>query len=151
MNFFILFGNLFLYIVLKLTYNNHVKGGDKLNQMKKQSGKTTEEISSISGVPRGTLNKIFAGQTKDPHLETVRAIVHCLGYTLDDLDDEIQITKNAPEPAATDSEAIRRMQLLINSFEAAGYVRPGEDLTDEQLRFCMALVDFLDTYFGRNT
>ena len=53
---------------------------DKLNQMKKKSGMTTDEISEKSKVPKGTLNKIFAGQTKDPQLGTIKAVVHCMVY-----------------------------------------------------------------------
>ena len=56
---------------------------DRLAAMKKSSGKTTKQISEESEVPVGTLNKLFAGQTKDPKLETVRAVVHSLGYTLE--------------------------------------------------------------------
>lgn len=123
-------------------------GLEKIDVFKKEQGLTNEELSKLSGVPKATIDKITSGATRDPKLETIKALVYCLGHSLDDLDDK----KSAPEPAATDSEAtLRRMQLLIDSFEAAGYVRPGEDLTDEQLRFCMALVDFLDTYFGRDT
>lgn len=58
---------------------------DKLADLKKRSGKTTKQISEESGVPIGTLNKLFAGQTQDPKLETVRSVVHSLGYTLDDV------------------------------------------------------------------
>lgn len=128
-------------------------GLEKIKDIRKSRGITIDELSEKSGVPVSTIKKISAGITKNPNLETVRSIARALNCTLDDFDEPIQTddTKNAPEPATTDSEAIRRMQLLINSFEAAGYVRPGEDLTDEHLRFCMALVDFLDTYFGRNT
>lgn len=57
---------------------------DRLAAMKKSSGRTIKQISEESEVPVGTLNKLFAGQTKDPKLETVRAVVHSLGYTLDD-------------------------------------------------------------------
>lgn len=60
----------------------------KLNEMKKCSGKTTDEIVEMSGIPKGTLNKIFAGKTRDPQLSTVRTLVHSLGFTLDDLDDD---------------------------------------------------------------
>ena len=60
---------------------------EKLNHLKKLSGMTIEQISAASGVPKGTLNKLFAGQTKDPQLSTVSAVVHCMGYTLDDLSD----------------------------------------------------------------
>lgn len=40
----------------------------------------------MSGVPVGTLSKIAAGITKDPKLETVKAIARALECTLDDLD-----------------------------------------------------------------
>lgn len=67
-------------------------GGDKvwyekLKTMKKESRMTTQEISEKCSVPIGTLNKIFANQTKNPKLETIKRIVHCLGYSLDDLID----------------------------------------------------------------
>ena len=61
---------------------------DNLNRIKKINGMTIEQISEASGVPKGTLNKLFAGQTKDPQLSTVSAVVHCMGYTLDDLSDD---------------------------------------------------------------
>lgn len=58
--------------------------------------------------------------------------------------------KNASESDYTESEAeIKgRAEVLRSAFESCGYIAPGGDLTDEQLRFCMALVDFLDKYFG---
>lgn len=69
---------------------------ENLVAIKKASGKTLNQISSDSGVPIGTLNKLFAGQTKDPKLDTVRSVVHALGYTLDDLDDSPKSAKSAP-------------------------------------------------------
>lgn len=61
--------------------------GKKINEMRKQTGLSLDEISERSKVPKGTLSKITAGITKNPSLETVAAIVHSLGYRLDDLDD----------------------------------------------------------------
>ena len=61
---------------------------ENLSRLKKNSGMTIEQIALASGVPKGTLNKLFAGQTKDPQLSTVSAVVHCMGYTLDDLSDD---------------------------------------------------------------
>lgn len=60
---------------------------DKLRIMKDKSGLTTKEISIQSGIPEPTLEKLFAGATKDPKLGTMRHLVHFFGYTLDDLDD----------------------------------------------------------------
>lgn len=48
---------------------------------------TTAELAEKSGVPLGTLNKILSGATKDPKLETLKAIARVLGLTLDDFDD----------------------------------------------------------------
>lgn len=58
---------------------------EKLREMKATSGKTTQEISAQTGVPEATLEKLFAGVTKDPRLNTIAQVVHYLGYTLDDL------------------------------------------------------------------
>jgi len=69
---------------------------DTLSVLKKKSKKTLKQISDESGVPLGTLNKLFAGQTKDPKLDTVRSVVHALGYTLDDLDGKQEEIKKTP-------------------------------------------------------
>ncbi|MHC1722776.1 MAG: helix-turn-helix domain-containing protein [Aminipila sp.] len=61
-------------------------GIDYLKQKKKELGFTNEELSKISGVPLGTLNKIFAGQTTDPKFETIKAICGALGVSLAELD-----------------------------------------------------------------
>lgn len=62
-------------------------GLEKIAEYKKKLGMTTEELSKRSGVPTGTLNKILSGITKDPKLETLKAIARVLGLTLDDFDD----------------------------------------------------------------
>ncbi len=63
-------------------------GLEKISEYKKKLGMTTEELSEKSGVPLGTLNKILSGATKDPKLETLKAIAHVLGLSLDDFDDK---------------------------------------------------------------
>lgn len=63
-------------------------GLDKISEYKKKLNLTTEELSEKSGVPVGTLNKILSGATKDPKLETLKAIAKVLGLTLNDFDDE---------------------------------------------------------------
>lgn len=39
---------------------------DRLKEMKKQSKKTSKEISECTGIPKSTIDKLFAGQTKEP-------------------------------------------------------------------------------------
>ena len=48
-----------------------------LSQMqyyKEQKGYSLDKLSELSGVPRGTLQKIFSGETKNPRYETLQAI-----------------------------------------------------------------------------
>ena len=69
---------------------------EHLRAMKQQANISTKELAALSKIPETTLEKIFAGATKDPRLQTVSGIVHALGYTLDDLYPETGIT--APSP-----------------------------------------------------
>lgn len=84
---------------------------DKLRGMKKQSGKTSQIISNETGIPKSTIDKLMIGRTKDPALSMVRSIVHCLGYTLDDLDD----TTKSTAPAESGSDANK--EKLINNYD----------------------------------
>ena len=78
--------------------------------MKKQNSRTLDEIAGLSGVPKGTINKIFAGQTKDPQLSSIKAIVNSLGYTLDDLLEN----KPSPQPRHTplETEHLKKYRAL---------------------------------------
>lgn len=96
---------------------------DKLRDMKKSSGLTTKEISVQSGVPEPTLEKLFAGSTKDPKLETMRQLVHFLGYTLDDLEDGDINTNNTPDQdvvlSPSERELIEKFRLLDDRGKSA--------------------------------
>ena len=61
--------------------------GRLVQQKRRQAGLTIDELSERSGVPKGTLNKILNGITRDPQLETVKALARALGCTLEDFDD----------------------------------------------------------------
>lgn len=80
-------------------------GLEVIQELKKKKGLTIEELSALSGVPIGTLNKILSGQTKDPKLETLKAISRVLGCTLDDFDDP-----KDPDQAKTFTES--ELQLI---------------------------------------
>lgn len=65
-------------------------GLEKITEFRKKKGLSLEELSAMSGVPIGTLSKISAGITKNPNLDTVKAIAHALGCTIDDFDKSSQ-------------------------------------------------------------
>ena len=67
--------------------------GEMISRYRKDAGMTIDELSESSGVPKGTLNKIIAGTTKAPTLDTMKSIAKALGKRLADFDDGIQIVK----------------------------------------------------------
>lgn len=83
---------------------------DKLRQMKKKSGKTSQMISDETGISKSTIDKLLTGRTNDPALSMVRSIVHCLGYTLDDLDD----TKKDVVYVTQSENDVQKKKLLEN-------------------------------------
>ena len=46
----------------------------KLKEKKRTLGYTNEDVARLSGVPLGTVQKVFAGVTKNPRRETVIAL-----------------------------------------------------------------------------
>lgn len=63
--------------------------------------------------------------------------------------DSISEMKKAPaEAEAIDDEFKEQVKILTDFFVKRGYIEAGGDLTDEQFKVAMALVDFLDSYFG---
>lgn len=121
---------------------------DALNEMKRKSGKTLSQISEECNIPKGTLNKVFAGQTKDPQYGTLRTIVHALGYTLDDLETfENPDEKKSPAPAEAETREIAKW--LTDLLVERGYIRPGEDISDRDADFLIHWIGILDAWFEK--
>ena len=123
---------------------------ENLKLMKEKSGMTTREISEKSGIPEPTLEKLFAGATKEPKLKTMQQLVHFLGYTLDDLDKKEENTEKSPSTAEAvpgeDHISIEESnQLLV----ALGLIKEGEDLSDDDLAFLEHIIGLLDAWFRK--
>lgn len=90
------------------------------NELRKKSNMSLDEISSKSGVPKGTLSKISAGITKNPSIETMRVLVHAMGYTLNDLDPKAQKNSLAADGTAlTDDPSFNHTEsVLIEKYRA---------------------------------
>ena len=71
-------------------------GLELVNKLKQERGMVSEDLARLSGVPLGTLNKILNGQTKNPSLETVFALAHALGCSVDDFDDTDTAKNDSP-------------------------------------------------------
>lgn len=100
---------------------------EKLRELKDRSGLTTKEIAARAGLPEPTLEKIFAGKTQNPGVNTVQQILYTLGYTLDDIapEDEKAAPSLSDEAAriaqkyeALDSTGRGAVDALISFYEA---------------------------------
>ena len=76
MEIWLKYGNIYI-IIRKILY--YKKAGDEMTieemkQKKKEYGFTYEKIAELSGVPLGTVQKIFCGVTESPRYETIQAL-----------------------------------------------------------------------------
>lgn len=55
---------------------------DKLTKLKAENGLTTEALSERSGVPKGTINKLLNGETRNPTAQTLKRLADALGCEL---------------------------------------------------------------------
>lgn len=123
---------------------------ENLKLMKEKSGMTTREISEKSGIPEPTLEKLFAGATKEPKLKTMQQLVHFLGYTLDDLDKKEENTEKSPSTAeAVPGEDHISMEESNQLLVALGLIKEGEDLSDDDLAFLEHIIGLLDAWFRK--
>lgn len=54
---------------------------DEMKLKKRELGYSNEKVSELSGVPKGTVQKIFSGETKSPRYETVQKLEKVLSQT----------------------------------------------------------------------
>ena len=55
---------------------------ERLARLKRERGLTTEALSALSGVPRGTINKLLNGETANPTIGTLTALAEALDCPL---------------------------------------------------------------------
>lgn len=123
---------------------------ETLKRLKKQSKMTTAEIAEKSGIPEPTLEKLFAGKTKRPTLQTVTKLAHLFGCTLDDLQNaNFEGQKEIPSaPAATGTERIS-IEETDKLLAALGFIEEGGELSDEDLLFLQCVVTLMNAWFGK--
>lgn len=125
---------------------------ETLKRLKKQSKMTTAEIAEKSGIPEPTLEKLFAGKTKRPTLQTVTKLAHLFGCTLDDLQgDASNPNEKAPEVGnpATEAEMYGYLKQIESLLVAKGYINEGEDISEADADFLIAILDLIDAHFKK--
>ena len=67
-----------------------------LKNRKKELGWSNYRLSKESGIPVGTLNKIFNGSTRTPREKTLRSLVRAMGMEFYQLDPRIALARETP-------------------------------------------------------
>lgn len=91
----------------------------RLKELKDQRKLTNQQLSDLSGVPVGTINRIMAGQTDNPSFQTVCDMVMAMGGSLDELAG-IQ-TPGGGEPSPPGEDLIRLYERTIEGKEKRLY------------------------------
>lgn len=68
---------------------------EMLSERRRQIGMSIEELVDKSGVAKGTVTKIMAGITRNPQIESLKAITYALGLRLEDLDPDASVALSA--------------------------------------------------------
>lgn len=111
---------------------------EKLAYIKKLRHMTTEEISRQSGVPVGTLNKIFSGQTRHPAVEHMDRLTQVLRISIhylldDDLPPECHLSAGCEDG------------LLLLSAREIRLLTQYRDLAEHSCRVVDAMMELLST------
>ena len=87
----------------------------RLKELKDQRKLTNQQLSDLSGVPVGTINRIMAGQTDNPSFQTVCDMVRAMGWSLDELAG--MQTPGGGEPSPPGEDLIRLYERTIEGKE----------------------------------
>ena len=100
-----------------------MKLSKKLARLKAERGLTTEALSLRSCVPKGTINKILNGETRNPTVGTLAALAEALGCPLGVLSDD-----NAGLPAPEKPASPVRIPGVFRLGDAAAGLRNADSL-----------------------
>ena len=58
---------------------------ENLKELKKAKGMTSKQIANATNIPESTIKRIFAGETDNPYVDTIRRIAIALDSSLDEI------------------------------------------------------------------
>ena len=77
--------NLHPYLIKSVIIGDKMMLSTQLKLLKEKRKLTNQQLSDLSGVPVGTINRILSGQTDNPSFQTVCDMVMAMDGSLDEL------------------------------------------------------------------
>ena len=100
---------------------------ERLLRLKTENGFTTDELSERSGVPKGTINKLLNGETRNPTTQTLKRLSEALGCELEylagrpeDVPGVYRLGRKPSAPPHPDLMPVRRRKIPLIGAIAAG-------------------------------
>jgi transcriptional regulator with XRE-family HTH domain len=87
---------------------------EKLVEMTKKSGLSTQQTADLSGVPASTITRMLSGQTEEPTFSHIAKVVKTWGGSLDEL-----VGIEPKTVTVTKTETLPSDERLINLYERA--------------------------------
>jgi len=102
----------------------------ELIQKKKASGLSNRQIAELSGVPFGTVQRIFGGITKSPRSETLRALEKVLAPEIMPASEKVKALENEPAlkkmPATASYDMPAAQDSMLREAGLAYQVKPAK-------------------------
>lgn len=124
---------------------------DRIKEARKNNGLTQQQAASMIGVAKSTWAGYESGNST-PDLDKIVKIMDVLGVDANYLwqDYKREETKKSPAPEGTEDEEVKVQEVvqgLTRLLVQAGWIDPGADLTDTQMRTLASYVIALNFYF----
>jgi transcriptional regulator with XRE-family HTH domain len=87
---------------------------EKLVEMKRKSGLSTQQTADLSGVPLSTITRMLSGQTEEPTFSNIAKVVKTWGGSLDEL-----VGIEPKTVTVTKTETVYADERMINLYERA--------------------------------
>lgn len=116
-----------------------------------ESGYSQKEIAEKLGVSKSSVTNWIKGKNS-PDVELVIPICRLLNISVREFygepDTETPITKKSPAPAEASTGEIS-LEESNNLLIALGYIKPGEQISDDDLAFLEHVIGLLDAWFDK--
>lgn len=118
--------------------------GDRLKHFRELRGLTQEQLAVQIGVAKTTITGYEKGN-REPDVAKIKKLATALCISGNEL---LGIEQETPAPAEASTGGIS-LEESNNLLVALGYIKPGEQISDEDLAFLEHVIGLLDAWFDK--
>ena len=112
--------------------------------------KSVRAFTTSIGIPYTTLDSVFKRGICKAGVETMLKVFSALNLDVESITTGTLTEKKAPVPELADTEATPvDIPSLYTMLVAQGYVKDGEDLSDQDLRFLVSVGEVIREWFAK--